>query len=246
MLVNRVTVQGFIILDYFGRFPEAIAQLGQWVAEGKVKDRHTIVEGLENAPEAVNMLFDGRQPREADRQGLGGTAVPQPTVPSESLMMRHHRLPPVRRAPGALNAVYFTRDPVGFLERQWRRYGDAFSINFPGFGRMAYFVEPETVKQIFTSDARAIHAGEANGRVLEPALGKFSLLTLDEDDHLRQRKLLLPAFHGERVRRYGELIADIAEREIDRWPLGSPLRAAPAHAVDHARSDPARRVRRPR
>jgi NADPH-dependent curcumin reductase CurA len=59
VLVNRVTVKGFIILDYFGRFPEAIAQLGQWVAEGKVKDRHTIVEGLEHAPEAVNMLFDG-------------------------------------------------------------------------------------------------------------------------------------------------------------------------------------------
>jgi NADPH-dependent curcumin reductase CurA len=59
VLVNRVTVKGFIILDYFGRFPEAITQLGQWVAEGKVKDRHTMVEGLEKAPEAVNMLFDG-------------------------------------------------------------------------------------------------------------------------------------------------------------------------------------------
>jgi NADPH-dependent curcumin reductase CurA len=59
VLVNRVTIQGFIILDYFGRFPEAIAQLGQWVAAGKVKDRHTMVEGLEKAPHAVNMLFDG-------------------------------------------------------------------------------------------------------------------------------------------------------------------------------------------
>ena len=59
VLTNRVTIQGFIILDYFGRFPEAIAQLGQWVAEGKVKDRHTVVEGLEKAPDAVNMLFDG-------------------------------------------------------------------------------------------------------------------------------------------------------------------------------------------
>ena len=59
VLMNRVMIKGFIILDYFGRFPEAIAQLGQWVAEGKVKDRHTVVEGLEKAPEAVNMLFDG-------------------------------------------------------------------------------------------------------------------------------------------------------------------------------------------
>jgi NADPH-dependent curcumin reductase CurA len=59
VLMNRVLIQGFIILDYFPRFPEAIAQLGQWVAEGTVKDKHTIVEGLERAPEAVNMLFDG-------------------------------------------------------------------------------------------------------------------------------------------------------------------------------------------
>jgi cytochrome P450 len=136
-------------------------------------------------------------------------------------------LPPGSRTPGVLNAVHFTRDPVGFLERQWHRYGDAFSINFPGFGRMAYFVAPETVKQIFTSDPGSIHAGEANGRVLEPALGKFSLLTLDEDDHMRQRKLLLPAFHGERVRRYAELIADIAKREVERWPLGSPFPLRP-------------------
>jgi cytochrome P450 family 135 len=136
-------------------------------------------------------------------------------------------IPPGSRAPGVLNAVHFTRAPVGFLERQWHRYGDAFSINFPGFGRMAYFAAPETVKQIFTSDPRSIHAGEANGRVLEPALGKFSLLTLDEDDHMRQRKLLLPPFHGERVRRYAELIADIAQREIERWPLGSPFALRP-------------------
>ena len=123
--------------------------------------------------------------------------------------------------------MQFTRDPVGFLERQWHRYGDAFSINFPGFGRMAYFAAPDTVKEIFTGDPGALHAGEANARVLEPALGKFSLLTLDEGDHMRQRKLLLPPFHGERVRRYRELITGIAEREIDRWPTGSPMPLRP-------------------
>ncbi len=57
--VNRVLIKGFIVLDWFDRFPEAITRLGALVAEGKVKDRHTIVEGLERAPEACNMLFDG-------------------------------------------------------------------------------------------------------------------------------------------------------------------------------------------
>ena len=136
-------------------------------------------------------------------------------------------LPPGPRTPGIVQAVRFTRDPVWSLERQRRKYGDAFSINFPGFGRMAYFAAPDTIKQIFTSDAGALYAGESNGRVLEPALGKFSLLTLDEDEHMRQRKLLLPPFHGERIRRYGELIAEVANREIDTWPLGTPFALRP-------------------
>ena len=59
VLVNRVQIQGFIILDWFDRFPEAIARLGALVAAGKVKDRHTVIEGLDRAPEALNMLFDG-------------------------------------------------------------------------------------------------------------------------------------------------------------------------------------------
>ena len=60
------------------------------------------------------------------------------------------------------------------------------------------------------------HAGEANATVLEPTLGPNSVLTLDEDQHLRQRKLLLPPFHGESVTRYGELIRQITERDIEQ------------------------------
>jgi NADPH-dependent curcumin reductase CurA len=59
VLVNRVRIQGFIILDWFDRFPEAITQLGALVAAGKVKDRHTVIDGLDRAPDALNMLFDG-------------------------------------------------------------------------------------------------------------------------------------------------------------------------------------------
>jgi NADPH-dependent curcumin reductase len=56
---HRVRLQGFIVLDYLPRYPEATAKLGQWAAEGKLKHRDTVVEGLEKAPDAVNMLFDG-------------------------------------------------------------------------------------------------------------------------------------------------------------------------------------------
>ena len=59
VLVRRLRVQGFIILDYASRFMEAAKQLGQWKMFGKLKDRETIVEGLEKAPDAINMLFTG-------------------------------------------------------------------------------------------------------------------------------------------------------------------------------------------
>jgi len=59
ILVKRLRVQGFIILDYASRFMEAAKQLGQWKMFGKLKDRETIVEGLEKAPDAINMLFTG-------------------------------------------------------------------------------------------------------------------------------------------------------------------------------------------
>jgi cytochrome P450 len=140
--------------------------------------------------------------------------------------MRTHS-PPGSRLPGLVQAVRFSRDPVGYLERCRRRYGDVFSLPFPAYGRMVYVADPALVKQVFTGDPDTFHAGEANARALEPILGRFSLLTLDGDEHMRQRKLLLPPFHGDAVRRYRDLIADIAAREVERWPAGEPFELRP-------------------
>jgi cytochrome P450 len=104
-----------------------------------------------------------------------------------------------------------------------RRYGDVFRISFPSFKNMVYVADPAIVKQVFAGDARRFHAGEANASVLEPAVGPSSVLTLDEDEHMRQRKLLLPPFHGDAIRRYGDLIREITEREIESWPVGQPF-----------------------
>jgi cytochrome P450 len=126
-----------------------------------------------------------------------------------------------------VQAVLYARDPVGFLERCQRRYGDVFSLPFPAFGRLVYVADPELVKQVFTGDPATFQAGTANARALEPVLGRFSLLTLDGDDHMRQRKLLLPPFHGEAVRRYRDLIAEIAAQEVERWLVGRPFALRP-------------------
>jgi cytochrome P450 len=136
-------------------------------------------------------------------------------------------LPPGSRRPALLQALAYGRNPVRFLASNQRRYGDIFSVRFPYYGRVVYVAGPELVKAVFTGSPTEFHAGEANATVLEPALGPSSVLTLDEEPHMRQRKLLLPPFHGERVRRYRELIVEIARREMASWPVGEPFGIRP-------------------
>src|SRR4051812_9374680 len=141
--------------------------------------------------------------------------------------MQADRYPPGPRMPGLLQVVAVARDPYAWMVRRWRRYGDCFSSTFPVFGRVVYLADPAGVKELFASDPEGFHAGEANSRPLGPVLGSYSLLTLDEDEHLGQRKLLLPAFHGERMRVYGELMAEAAERDLHTWPIGEPFALRP-------------------
>ena len=136
-------------------------------------------------------------------------------------------LPPGSRAPALAQAARYARDPLGFLAGQQRRYGDIFSVRFPFFGRIVYVARPDLVKAVFTGAPSDFHAGEANATVLEPALGPNSVLTLDDEPHMRQRKLLLPPFHGERVQRYGELIVEMTRREMESWPVGEPFAMRP-------------------
>jgi cytochrome P450 family 135 len=135
--------------------------------------------------------------------------------------------PPGPRMPSLMQAAFVTASPYGWMVRRWRRYGDVFSSRFPIFGRVVYLADPALVKQVFTGDARTFHAGEANTLALGDALGEHSLLTLDEDRHLSQRKLLLPPFHGESVRRYVEVMTEATAREVARWPLGKEIKLRP-------------------
>ncbi|HEU5063224.1 MAG TPA: cytochrome P450 [Solirubrobacterales bacterium] len=135
--------------------------------------------------------------------------------------------PPGPRTPALGQALRYARDPLGFLASYQRRYGDIFTVRFPFFGRIVYVARPDLVKAVFTGAPSVFHAGEANATVLEPALGPNSVLTLDDEPHMRQRKLLLPPFHGERVRRYGELIVEMTRREMRSWPVGEPFAMRP-------------------
>ena len=137
------------------------------------------------------------------------------------------RLPPGPGAPGLVNALRLARAPLRFLPGMRERYGDLFSLTFPGFEGVVYVADPGLIKEVFTGDPAQFHAGEANATVLEPAVGRNSLLTLDDEPHMRHRRLLLPPFHGRRIQRYAEIMRRATERDLATWPVGRPFALRP-------------------
>ena len=131
-------------------------------------------------------------------------------------------MPPGPRWPPALQTAAWITRPGPFMERCRRRYGDCFTIRLAEVGTFAFVADPALLKEVFTADRDRLRAGEANA-ALEPVLGNRSVLLLDGAEHLRQRRLLLPPFHGDRLRGYEALIDEIAAREVESWPVGEPL-----------------------
>jgi cytochrome P450 len=106
------------------------------------------------------------------------------------------------------------------------RYGDVFTVKLRSGENFVILAHPDAVKEVFTGDPDVLRAGEGN-RVLLPILGPSSVLLLDGPQHMRQRKLMLPPFHGERMQRYREIIERATEREIATWQATAPLALAP-------------------
>ncbi len=118
------------------------------------------------------------------------------------------------------------RRPLETLDQCHSRYGDMFTYRLAHEGTWVFLSDPEAVKQVFTGDPRLLHAGEANIALL-PVLGEHSVLLLDEPAHMKERKLMLPSFHGKRMQAYREVMERVAAEGIDRWPTDSPVRMRP-------------------
>jgi cytochrome P450 len=128
-------------------------------------------------------------------------------------------LPPGPSRSPLLQLERWVNSPVEFMEECARRYGDAFTLRFPGNPPFILFSHPEAVREIFTADPDALHAGPAN-RALEAFLGRGSILLMDGQRHLRERRLMQPPFHGDRMRAYGAAMRDATGRAIAQWPIG--------------------------
>jgi cytochrome P450 family 135 len=135
-------------------------------------------------------------------------------------------LPPGPPHAPLAQTLEWVRNPLGVLERSQRRYGDPFTLRLAGMPPMVMLADPEAVRELFTGDPEVLRSGEANA-LLSAALGPGSLLVSDGAEHLRERKLMLPPFHGERMRRYGALIAGVTRRRTVDWPVDKPFAVAP-------------------
>jgi cytochrome P450 len=135
-------------------------------------------------------------------------------------------LPPEPSIPPLLQTLRWAFRPIAFMEDCRRRYGDAFSVRFLGFERpMVMISDPEAIKALYRERAHGLPPGR--DIVLGPILGKKSLLLQEGAEHLSRRKVMLPSFHGERMRSYEETMTEIVETEIDSWPLHTEF---PIHA----------------
>lgn len=134
-------------------------------------------------------------------------------------------LPPGPRLPPALQAAYGLAKPMRAMPDLRERYGDAFTLNMPIFGRSVVISEPTEVKQLFQAKPEQVGNVEPNlGRVLGPE----SMFSLSGERHHRHRKLMLPPFHGRRLGAYERIVEDETLRELREWPHGHEFATLPS------------------
>jgi cytochrome P450 len=129
--------------------------------------------------------------------------------------------------PRTLQTARFLARPIPFYETWRDRLGETFSAQLLGPGDVVFLSDPESIKRLFTSD-RINTIAPGRNIVLRPLLGSQSLLLQEDGEHLRRRKLMLPPFHGERMRAYEETITEVAATEIASWPTGSEFALHPS------------------
>jgi cytochrome P450 len=135
-------------------------------------------------------------------------------------------LPPGPRAPRAVQTLALWTRTIPLLERCRARYGKRFTLRVLQTPPFVHLSDPAEVKEVFTAPPDVLHPGEG-AKVLEPVVGANSVILLDESAHLSQRKLMLPAFHGERMEALTGLMEEMTEREVARWPLDEPFELHP-------------------
>jgi cytochrome P450 len=139
--------------------------------------------------------------------------------------MKASGLPPGPRTRQLGQMAEWLVRPNRYAARQRARFGEVFTARIDPIP-WVMLGDPADVRTVFNAGPQRTNAGEAN-EILRPTLGPHSLLLLDGDEHMRQRKLMLPAFHGERIDRYREIMREATERAVASLPVGEAFALRP-------------------
>ncbi|HEV7769574.1 MAG TPA: cytochrome P450 [Solirubrobacterales bacterium] len=132
----------------------------------------------------------------------------------------HQMLPPGPTSPPLVQMLRWVLRPLAFMHECREKFGDSFSVSFFGFERpMVLISDPAAIKALYADREHGLPPGR--NTILEPILGSQSVLLLEGANHLARRKLMLPPFHGERMRSYEPVVEEIVSAEVDSWPLDS-------------------------
>ncbi len=156
-----------------------------------------------------------------DRTQHASPSPPQkPTLGSAAPV----RLPPGPRAPAPLQTLAWALAPTWVMDQCAKRIGEAFTLTFAPSGMKLVMVsDPEAVKTVFTAPPE-VAPSAAGSSPIAPIMGPSSVIVLTGPEHMRQRKLLLPPFHGERMREYEDTIVEATRRDMAGWELGRAMR----------------------
>jgi cytochrome P450 len=129
-------------------------------------------------------------------------------------------LPPALGLPKAVQGAAYAFARRQLVARLVRRYGTAFALNIPMFGRTVIVADPQLAKQLFMAPTDEVGNIQPN---LSRVLGPGSVFALDGTEHRRRRKLLTPPFHGKSIKNYEQVFEEETLREAASWPQGKPF-----------------------
>jgi cytochrome P450 family 135 len=157
---------------------------------------------------------------------LLGAVAPSEAGPIEPDTLARLPRPPAIRLPRLVQLLWFGQLQWHFVHHHREKLGEVWRARAYVRGRTAITSHPDHIRSLFTAPPDQVPTLAAESP-LRPVLGPNSVLTANGPRHLRQRKLLLPPFHGEAIERYRRMISEAADREIARWPVGRPFALAP-------------------
>ncbi|GAA6620274.1 cytochrome P450 [Scytonema sp. NUACC26] len=131
------------------------------------------------------------------------------------------KLPNTVRTPGLIQILHWILSPMSQMESCAKRYGDIFTLQL--IRPVVFVSNPQALQQILTSDTKEFEAPSDWNTVFEPMLGKNSVITVSGESHRRQRQLLMPPFHGDRMKVYGQVMSQVTEEVMSQWQIDKPF-----------------------